>query len=169
MKLSLSFIKKTRSPSEAASEVIDIDVTPVMNMFVILIPFLVSVAVFAHLSIIEFSLPPNVGASLDNPSSKPKLKITVVVALDFLAITYGENMLDSIPRAEEEYDYSSLYQKLLLHKEEYKIKDEIVVAVRDKVRFKFVVNVMDKCREAGFIKVGLSSATVDPESTNNNI
>ena len=60
--MKLSFLNH-QPPSEAA-DVADLDVTPVMNMFVILIPFLVSMAVFAHVSIIEFSLPPNVGPSM---------------------------------------------------------------------------------------------------------
>ena len=33
-----------------AAEVADLDVTPVMNMFIILIPFLVSMAAFTHLA-----------------------------------------------------------------------------------------------------------------------
>lgn len=161
--MSVLFVKKIRTPSEAVSEVIDIDVTPVMNMFVILIPFLVSVAVFTQLSIIEFSLPPNVGTSLDNTSGKPKLKITVVIAPEYLAITLGEKMLDSIPVSGEDYDYNAFYKQLLIRREETDIKKEIVVAVRDVIRFKYVVGVMDRCRDAGFTKVGLSSATENPE------
>ncbi len=162
--MSVSFLKKTRTPSEAAAEVIDIDVTPVMNMFVILIPFLVSMAVFTQLSIIDFSLPPNVGTGLDDQSSKPKLKITVVIAPEFLAITHGDKMLDSLSRNGEDYDYDIFYKQLLIRREESDIKNEIVVAVRDVMRFKYVVKVMDRCRNAGFEKVGLSSAMVNPES-----
>jgi biopolymer transport protein ExbD len=161
--VSLSFVKTTRTPSDAASEVINIDVTPVMNMFVILIPFLVSVAVFTQLSIIDFSLPPNVGTGLDDSKGKPKLKITVVVTPQYLAITHGAKMLDSIAVSDGEYNYETFYTQLLLRREESDIKDEVVVAVRDVIRFKYVVNVMDRCRDAGFKKVGLSSATEEPE------
>lgn len=159
----LSFYKNTRIASQAAAEIIDIDVTPVMNMFVILIPFLVSVAVFAHMSIIEFSLPPNVGASLDNSNGKPQLKLTVVIANDYVAITHGENLLDSIPKISQEYNNSKLFAKLSEHRKNVDIKDEIIVAVRDAIRFKYVVAIMDRCREAGFLKVGLSSAPENPE------
>jgi biopolymer transport protein ExbD len=88
----------------------------------------------------------------------------VVIAPEFLAITHGEKMLDSIARDKEEYDYNTFYKQLLIRREESEIKDEIVVAVRDVIRFKYVVNVMDRCRDVGFKKVGLSSATKDPES-----
>lgn len=159
--MTLTFSKRSKTPSESAAEVIDIDVTPVMNMFIILIPFLVSMAVFTHLSIIEFSLPPNVGTGLDTSQGKPKLKITVVVTADYLAITHGEKMLDSIPLVNNEYDYSTFYTTLATRRTESDIRDEVVVAVQDPIRFEYVVKIMDRCRDAGFTKVGLSSA---PES-----
>ncbi|GAF86668.1 unnamed protein product [marine sediment metagenome] len=162
--MNLAFSKRNLAPSEVASEIIDIDVTPVMNMFIILIPFLVSVAVFTHLTIIEFSLPPNVGMGLDTSEGKPKLKMTVVVTSDYLAITHGDAMLDSIPVVNGEYDYISLSKQLSTHRMEIDIKDEVVVAVRDAIRFKYVVKVMDRCRDAGFEKVGLSSAPEETES-----
>ena len=159
--MTLTFSKRLKTPSESAAEVIDIDVTPVMNMFIILIPFLVSMAVFTHLSIIEFSLPPNVGSGLDTSQGKPKLKITVVVTTDYCAITHGEKMLDSIPLVNSEYDYSTFYTALATRRKESDIRDEVVVAVQDPIRFEYVVKIMDRCRDAGFTKVGLSSA---PES-----
>lgn len=162
--MNLAFSKRNLAPSEVASEIIDIDVTPVMNMFIILIPFLVSVAVFTHLTIIEFSLPPNVGMGLDTSEGKPKLKMTVVVTSDYLAITHGDAMLDSIPVVNGEYDYTSFSKKLSIHRKEIDIKNEVIVAVRDAVRFKYVVKVMDRCRDAGFEKVGLSSAPEETES-----
>lgn len=162
--MNLAFSKRNPSPSEVASETIDIDVTPVMNMFIILIPFLVSVAVFTHLTIIEFSLPPNVGMGLDTSEGKPKLKMTVVVTGDYLAITHGDAILDSIPVKNGDYDYSTLYRQLTTRRREIDIKDEVIVAVRDAIRFKYVVKVMDRCREAGFENVGLSSAPEETES-----
>lgn len=158
----LSFTRRAATPSETAGG-IDIDVTPVMNMFIILIPFLVSMAVFTHVAIVEFGLPPNVGAGLDDSEGKPKLKITAVVASEFLAITLGEKMLDSIPSTADGHDLERFAQQLQARREQADIKEEVVVAVRDAVEFKHVIAVMDRCRETGFDKVGLSSAP-DPES-----
>lgn len=162
--MNLAFSKRNPAPSELASETIDIDVTPVMNMFIILIPFLVSVAVFTHLTIIDFSLPPNVGMGLDTSQGKPKLKMTVVVTAEYLAITHGDAMLDSIPVKNGDYDYTTLSKQLSIRRKEVDIKDEVIVAMRDAIRFKYVVKVMDRCREAGFKKVGLSSAPEQTES-----
>lgn len=152
-----------RSPSESAA-IPDLDVTPIMNMFIILIPFLVSMAVFTHLSILEFNLPSNAGTGLNSSTGKPKLKLTVVVANDHLAITHGERMLDSIPVVNQNYDLTTFRKNLSRCRSIVSIQDEAIVAVRDNVKFKHVVHVMDECKTAGFIKIGLSNATSDPRT-----
>jgi biopolymer transport protein ExbD len=159
----LSCIEGLRTPTDAAEEVIDIDVTPVMNMFVILIPFLVSVAVFTHLAVLEFSLPPNAGAGLDHSSANPVPKLTVVLAPDFLLVTQGDRRLDSLPSRENAYAFDTLAQRLARYRTEALIDSQAIVASRDSIRFQHVVRAMDACREAGFARVGLSSATREPE------
>lgn len=158
--MKLSFLSR-RPPSEAAG-VPELDVTPVMNMFVILIPFLVSMAVFTHLSIIEFSLPPNVNASMGQQSEKPKPRLTVRIGNDYLGIVMGENLIDSLSVNQMNFPFDSLAFKLKTRKAELDYNDEIIIASTDKVAFKFVVKIMDICRNAGFQKIGLSSATEDP-------
>jgi biopolymer transport protein ExbD len=139
----------------------EIDVTPIMNMFIILIPFLVSMAVFTHLAVLRMSLPPNVGAGLAGSDDTPKVKMTMVVAPEYLAITHGDKMLDSIPVVDGEYDLAAFAARLDKWRAIPDCSDEAIVAVRDKVRFKHVVHVMDACRKAGFAKLGLSNATED--------
>jgi biopolymer transport protein ExbD len=150
-----------RSPSEVA-EAADIDVTPVMNMFIIMIPFLVSMAVFSHLAMIDFSLPPNVGTQLDASGGEPKLKLTVVVAPEYLAVTFGEKMLDSLGLIDGRFDVGLLGERLRERRDSVEIKDEVIVAVRDAIKFETVVDVMDACRDVGFEKIGLSSAAGEP-------
>jgi biopolymer transport protein ExbD len=159
----VSFARGMRTPSEAAEEVIEVDVTPVMNMFIILIPFLVSVAAFTQLSIISFGLPPNVGADLNPSSGKPKLKLTVVIAPGYLALTHGEQMLDSIGTSIGEYDLGRLRHSLARQRASQAVANEIVVASRDQIAFEHLVHVMDICREEGFEKIGVSSAVENPE------
>jgi biopolymer transport protein ExbD len=158
----LAFYKGRRTPSEAAG-LCDIDITPVMNVFVILIPYLISMAVFTHLAVVDFSLPPNVGANLDASAGKPIVKLTVVVTPEYLAITQGENMLDSLPGIAGDYPYATFRQKLIERRDSTEVKDEVIIAARDGIKFKYLVRVMDNCRAAGFQKLGLSDATANPE------
>jgi biopolymer transport protein ExbD len=153
-----SFMKSVRAPSDAMEAEIDLDTTPIMNVLIILIPFLASVAVYTHLTAIDLSLPPNVGAGMAGSGEKPKLKLTVVMADGYLLITHGENMLDSLPRDGEEYDYVLLGERLQARRSQADNKDELIVAVDNPILFKHVVGVMDVCRNSGFSKVGLASA-----------
>jgi biopolymer transport protein ExbD len=146
------------------AEAPDVDVTPMMNIMILLLTILITMSVFTRISMLSFSLPPNVGTGLNSDSGKPKLKMTVVVTPHYYAITYGDKMLDSIPVTENESGYSILKERILQRKAVAEITDEAVVAVRDKVRFQSMVKVMDICRECGFEKVGISSATENAEN-----
>jgi biopolymer transport protein ExbD len=140
-----------------------VDVVPVMNMFVILIPFLVSMAVFTQVSIIDFSVPSDAGQSSGQSSGKPKLKLTVLLTESYIGVTEGENLLDSIPVADKgHYPFDELGRALAARRPQSDFPDEIVVAVRDGIAFKYVVRAMDISRESGFSKIGISGAPADP-------
>ena len=159
--MKLSLFRFSRPPSEQFPDA-EVDVTPVMNMFIILIPFLVSMAVFTQLSIIEFSLPPNVGARMVNAEVKPKPKLTVRIGNDYLGIVLGEKLLDSLPVVAGNFPMDTLGERIKLRRRELSYDEEVIVASNDAIPFKRVVAVMDLCRAAGLEKIGLSSATEDP-------
>ncbi len=155
MKLTVS--NRHAIPSESANEAMDIDVTPIMNMFVVLIPFLVSMAVFTHLAVHKFYLPPEASAGLDQ-NGPVKFKTTLVLTGEAALVTLGGDQIDSLPVENGEYPFEklkpSLEKAMALSGEPTKS----VVSVRDSVEFKYVVNAMDICRESGFAEVGLTSA-----------
>ena len=159
----LSLFQENRLLSESG-ENNEIDIAPVMNMFIVLVTFLISMAVFTHVAIMEFTLPPNVSAGLDQSKGKPKLRLTVRVGSDYIGVVLGDKLLDSLPVAQGKFPFDALAAKLQIRRKENAVQEEIVIASRDEVAFKQVVHVMDICRETGFSKVGLSSATVNPEA-----
>ncbi len=156
MKLTVS--NRHAIPSESVEENIDIDVTPIMNMFVVLIPFLVSMAVFTHLSVHQFYLPSEAGANLDQSDGPVKLKTTVILSETAILVTVGGETVDSLPLIADAYQFDSLPSVLIKARDISGDKEKSVVSVKDKVPFKHVVSVMDLCREAGFSGVGLASA-----------
>ena len=159
--MKLSFLRQCSRLSEIVEDN-EIDIAPVMNMFIILVTFLISMVVFTHVAILEFSVPPNVSAGLDQSRGKPKLRLTVRIGTDYTGIVLGDKLLDSLTVEAGELPFAHLAECLRLRRSETAIPDEIIVASRDEINFQQVVRVMDLCREAGFSKVGLSSATVDP-------
>jgi biopolymer transport protein ExbD len=161
--MQLSLFQRNKPVSESAEEN-EIDVAPVMNMFIILVTFLISMTVFTHIAILQFTLPPNVSKALDQSSGKPKVRLTVRLGSDYLGIVLGEKLLDSLPVTGGRFPFDALAAQLRQRRAQADEQDEIVIASRDEIAFKQIVHVMDLCRDAGFGKVGLSSATIHPET-----
>jgi biopolymer transport protein ExbD len=161
--MKLSLFREHLSSSDQGDDS-EIDIAPVMNMFIILVTFLVSMTVFTHVAILEFSVPPNVSRGLDQSNGKPRLRLTVRLGSDYMGIVLGDKLLDSLPVEQGIFPFDTFAAKLRIRRNENTLHDEIVIASRDEIAFKQVVHIMDICRETGFFKIGLSSATVNPES-----
>ena len=131
----------------------DIDVKPVMNMFIILIPFLVSMAVFSNIAIHQFYLPPAAAADMEG---RVQLRTTVVIDTSYFLLTLGAQILDSI--SVEDFDRDRLINSLMVARETADDTEKVIVSVRDDVLFDWVVRIMDICMESGFSQTGLSSA-----------
>lgn len=159
----LSFFRTSR-PSEVVEEDMELDITPLMNIFIILVAFLISMAIFTRLAIVEFSLPPNVNSEMNLSDQKPAPKLTVRLDPVYIGIILGEQVLDSLPVIKGEFPFVVLSERLAMRKKDNNATGEIVVASVDAIPFKLIVRTMDICRVAGFEKVGLSSATLDPGS-----
>ena len=78
-------MSKHKAPQEDA----ELDLMPVMNLFSILIPFLLSVAVFQKLAIVEVNMPERSEVNMDTPPPAPddqSLSLTVAVTDNFFEI-----------------------------------------------------------------------------------
>ncbi len=159
--MQLSLFQRNKPISESGEDN-EIDVAPVMNMFIILVTFLISMTVFTHIAILQFTLPPNVSKALDQSQGKPKLRLTVRLGSDYMGIVLGDKLLDSLPVAGGSFPFDAFAARLKDRRARTDEQDEIIIASRDEIAFKQIVRVMDLCRDAGFGKVGLSSATVNP-------
>jgi len=153
---------RTSKPSEVLEEEIELDITPLMNIFIILVAFLISMAIFTRLAIVEFTLPPNVDSEMNNSQEKPQPKLTVRIDKQYVGLVLGDKLLDSLPLVNNEFPFDTLSTRLRVRSLEADFKGEVVVASVDQIPFKTIVKAMDICRSAGFSKVGLSSATTDP-------
>jgi len=152
----MSFIAQAKQSrvSRLAPEV-DLDMTPIMNLFVILVPSLVSIAVFVHIAVISVTLPPAAGAGMGGPK-KADLKLTVSVGEPGFVISLGDSLLDSLPKVTGKFDLPGLANSLARIRERLANKDDVVVAVDDGIIFDEVVSAMDAGRQSGFSRVSLA-------------
>jgi biopolymer transport protein ExbD len=79
----------SKDKHKAKAEDADLDLMPVMNLFSILIPFLLSVAVFQKLAIVEVNMPERSEMNMDQPPPEPddqSLSLTVAITDDAFQI-----------------------------------------------------------------------------------
>lgn len=145
-----------------SQESVEPNLTPIMNLMVVLIPLLLTSAQFIKLGIIELNLPPSVGpgsALVDMPKEKDRkldLGITITekgfILSSSMAILKGENDKGvSIPKKDDgDYDYERLNKKLMLIKTRVENKfpdsDRVVIMAEADIMYQILVSTMDAAR-----------------------
>lgn len=148
----------------------DVDLTPIMCLFIILVPLLLVSAVFERLAALQVHLPE---ASTIEETDQAKKEPTGIVELRLLIKEDGlalEGTLSHDPSGEEKetyedirydfpidgdrYDLEKLQQTLRELKQEYPRHEEIVFLVDDKVSYDVIVQAMDACRKEYYVEEG---------------
>ena len=143
--------RKARKESE------EMNLLPVMNLMVILIPALMLGAAFYHLGNIATSIPDNVPAS--EPPKPPKdIKVTMNIAVekDKLLVSGSGQGLDpaaitaldkDLPDIAGKRDLDRLRAHLIRIKGEYPKSDTVMLVIDPTIRYADVVAVLDTTRE----------------------
>ncbi len=153
----------------------DLNLTPVMNLMVVMIPMLLSGSQFIKLGIIELNLPPAAGASVagKQTTALPKeeqrsLDLTIsITARGFylssaLTVLHGKDATapsgaqagtagPTIPaKTDGEYDFAELSKKLLEVKQKaqgiFPDADAIVLQAEKDIKYQTLVDTMDAAR-----------------------
>jgi biopolymer transport protein ExbD len=138
----------------------DLQMTPIMNVFLILVPFLLLTASFVKLAILEMSLPSlNQNTSSVTQASEEKKPLV----LNMLAVRQNGFELKSptfnfpfIMKKGEQYDFEQLQASLRQIKDKFPDSEDMVIQPEDVIKYDDVVKVMDRCRESGFPNISIS-------------
>ncbi len=124
-----------------------LDVTAFINLIVVLVPFLLSTAVFTRLSVLDLSLPAQSTGALEQLSAE-KLNLEIVIRAD--AIEVGDRiggLIQRIPKAQSgHYDVAALATLALAIKEKFPDKTDATVLPEPNVPYDVLVQVMDVLR-----------------------
>lgn len=136
----------------------DIDILPVMNMFMVLIPFLLMSASFFHIQAINTSVPVHADTPAKVQAQKEKPKITVVfeikqdeLRLSALTDTPNDLVLSDmeavIPRsAGSKIFVAELVDHLKKLKARYPTSDTMILIPDDEVSYREIIRAMDCAR-----------------------
>ena len=139
----------------------ELDLIPVMNLMVTLIPFLLLGAAFYHLGVIPTSLPNNVPGSDAPPPTEIKVSLILAITASELALTgtvtgpdpeQNEAIKDEIKRnfplqGKAGYDTKALQDHLEKLKDQYPKSDTVLVKPEEQIKYEVLVGVLDAIRD----------------------
>jgi biopolymer transport protein ExbD len=156
MKKAFPATKRVKKATGQSIEQFDLDVTPVMNLFMVLIPFLVSMAVFTHIAVVDFSLPPAQTENGDGGEDTKELDISIVVTTEGFRIVGTGKKLDLVQKSHGQYQYEQLRVLLKAIKFQYPSQKSVVLVLESDILYDDIIKFMDICRESQFPDIGLS-------------
>jgi biopolymer transport protein ExbD len=139
-----------------------LEVTAFINVIVVLVPFLLSTAVFTRLSVIELSLPAqNSGVE---QLKVDDLKLEVVIRPD--ALDVGDRiggLIQHIPNTPQGYDLASLATLMQMVKAKFPDTKAATVLAQPDTSYEVLVQVMDSVRETKVPGAATPAKTVQAE------
>lgn len=136
----------------------DVNIIPVMNIFLLLIPFLLLTAAFVRLAIVELSLP-SLGKSRmqqEQQDTKTLVLVILVVKETGFQLKSPGFKFDPADKINDKYNYALIVQQLTQIKQQHPKAEDIIISPEAKVKYDIIIQVMDHCRDIGFPNVSLS-------------
>jgi biopolymer transport protein ExbD len=143
------------------------DMTPMMNILIILISFLVTMVVFTHLAVVKFNLPPTMGESQaaagegEPAANQPQKDLTVLVSESGYQVLAEGKPYTPRPKGPKGYDLDGLAKDLQAAKGLMPFTDNVVLLIDSAVIYQDIITTMDICRENRFPKVLLSGGLAE--------
>jgi biopolymer transport protein ExbD len=131
----------------------DLEIMPLMNLFVAMIPMLLISAVFINVSVIDMEAPPD-KASGENASKKPSLALAVTIRDDYYVIEGRQLSKRVIARSDPEAE-DDLADALINIAAAYPDNQDIMIISQPRTNYGDIVKVMDISRESGMPGVSL--------------
>ncbi len=115
---------------------------PMIDIFTVLVTFLLMTAVFARITVLQLDLPSAAGSTV----SEPTFRLEVSVRKEGLELTNGSQRIAALPAVNGEYDLKTLSELALSLKREYPHVDSASVLMEPDVRYDSLIQVMDTIR-----------------------
>lgn len=150
-------LKQAMSRNKRNSET-DVNIIPVMNIFLLLIPFLLLTAAFVQLAVVELSLPSLNKGQGQLTQERPQNLVLIILAIKETGFQLKAQgfKFEPLNKINNQYDYRQLIEQLKQIKQMHPYAEDIFISPENKVKYDIIIKVMDRCRETGFSNVSLS-------------
>src|SRR6516162_7869390 len=123
-------IRRERKPAELL-------LVPMIDIFTVLVTFLLMTAVFSRIAIMQIDLP----SSAAPKPTEPKFRLEIIVRQDGFELSDGKQSLGTIPKVDGAYDLNALSQQVLAAKREHPTSEDASVLSEPKVPYDELVQV----------------------------
>jgi biopolymer transport protein ExbD len=134
----------------------DIEILPLMNLFIVLIPMLLLSAVFIEVTAVDMTLPGEASAESDKAET-PSLDLSVLVASDAYVVRGTGIRTRTISRSEDGAD-AALVEVIAEIARAHPDEKSVRILSTPTTRYGEIIAVMDISREAGLPHAGLAAA-----------
>jgi biopolymer transport protein ExbD len=131
-------------PTRRTRKAVELLLVPMIDIFTVLVTFLLMTAVFSRITILQLDLP----SSASGPASEPKFRLEVIIRENGLELTNGNARISEIPKVNGEYDLKALSEQALSLKREHPDVNDASVLSEPRVPYDAVIQVMDAIRSA---------------------
>ena len=146
--------RRVRKPSELL-------LVPMIDIFTVLVTFLLMTAVFSRITILELELP---SASDGAQVTEPEFRLEVILRSEGFELTNGTSVIAAVPKAGGEYDLNALSQLAQSLKRDHPHVDDASILLEPSVEYDDLIQVMDAIRSAENTGApGEASAEARPE------
>ncbi len=136
---------RVRKHRQKHVEAADLDVTPFMNLMIVLVPVLLLSMVFTHTTVIELNFP--TGDAASGPIDPEAVHLEVAVYADRLEVADGRGgTIKTLPKVDGEHNYEDLSLVMQELKRRMPEKDDITVLLEHQTEYQTLVSIMDKVR-----------------------
>ena len=144
-------LRRMRKPAELL-------LVPMIDIFMVLVTFLLMTAVFSRITIIELDLP----SSASTEVTEPTFRLEVIVRDEGFELTNGSALIAAIPKVNGEYDLKTLSELALSLKRDYPDADDASVLLEPDIAYDHLIQVMDAIRSAE-VPTAADPKVTDPE------
>ncbi|MBN1327190.1 MAG: biopolymer transporter ExbD [Candidatus Cloacimonetes bacterium] len=132
-----------------------LNLIPIMNLFIVVIPMLMTVMVSVHLAMIQITLPTVGDEAQVNENEEPPPRIILVLQTTGFEIVVGEDVEEEIGLLEAEeqfgnFDYESLNNRMKSLKEQYEKQYTVDILPDPSVKYDTLLKSIDICKFNGF-------------------
>jgi biopolymer transport protein ExbD len=115
---------------------------PMIDIFTVLVTFLLMTAVFSRISIVELDLPSSRGEKV----TEPAFRLEVILRKEGFEVTNGKDRIAAVPKVSGAYDLATLSQLAISLKHDHPDVDNASVLLEPDIEYDSLIQVMDAIR-----------------------